>query len=129
METDWIIIKGQCPSKSNQYKIVTIKPKNRKPYSSLAKSKQVKAFEKLFIEQLKKYDKPETFGYFMISIFVYFDNVRSDIDNALKVLLDILQSQSWIINDSFCQEIRIQKKIDTINPRIRFKLYSTHERV
>lgn len=106
------VIHGQPPSKSNAYKIITIAG-----HSSLGKTKATKAYEQSFYMQCPMrgamLDKR-----FKMQCDVYFASDRPDLDNALKVLLDCLQSCKAIKNDRLCAEIHARKLIDKTDPRI-----------
>ena len=118
-----ITIYGQCPSKSNSYRI---------GYKGLYKTDKLKKYEKDFLLQLPK-AKSTIEGEFEIIILVYYDSRRPDIDNSLKVILDCLQKESYIPkgkyeikneryirNDNKCVNIDITKRLDKKNPRIMF---------
>lgn len=111
-----ITIYGKIPSKSNSYKIVT-----NGGHSSLAKTKAIKEYEKSFFLQCPmrgaNLDK-----YFKLSVDVFYENMRPDLDNCFKVLLDCLQQCKAIKNDRYCVEIHGRKLIDKINPRIEFTI-------
>lgn len=115
MQHKEITILGNVPSKSNQYKIITING-----HGSLAKSKPLKSYEESFIWQCGHYrglmiDKP-----FVFHIDVYYRSKRSDLDNAMKIVLDCLQKVKAIKNDNLCAKIVARKFIDKKNPRISF---------
>ena len=57
---------------------------------------------------------------FKLTVDVYFSSDRPDLDNALKVVEDCLQSCKAIKNDRLCAEIHARKLIDKENPRIEF---------
>lgn len=109
-----ITIRGKIPSKSNCYKVVTIGE-----HSSLAKTKAIKEYEQTFFLQCPmrgtNLDK-----YFKLSVDVYYENMRPDLDNCFKVLLDCLQQCKAIKNDRYCVEIHGRKLIDKQDPRIEF---------
>ena len=107
-----ITIYGQCPSKSNSYRI---------GYKGLYKTDKLKKYEKDFLLQLPK-AKSTIEGEFQIIILVYYDSRRPDIDNALKVILDCLQKAKYIKNDNKCVNIDITKRLDKKNPRVEFML-------
>jgi Holliday junction resolvase RusA-like endonuclease len=108
------IVKGQVPSKSNGYKIGG----NR-----LYKSKELKSYEESFAWQIPRSN--ESFqGKFGITLSVYFQSNRSDLDNSAKVILDCLQSAGIIKNDRNCFELQMTKHIDKINPRISIFIYT-----
>lgn len=115
------VVHGKVPSKSNCYKIITIGG-----HSSLAKTAAVKDFEKNFFVQcpyrsLKK-SQPTILGYFSIDINVFYENMRPDVDNACKVILDCLQSCNVIKNDRYCLSLHIQKFVDKVDPRIQISI-------
>lgn len=111
-----ITIHGKIPSKSNCYKVVTLYGK-----SSLAKTKAIKEYEQSFFLQCplrnKNIDK-----YFKLSVDVYYENMRPDLDNCFKVLLDCLQQCKAIKDDRYCVEIHGRKLIDKTDPRIEFTI-------
>lgn len=108
-----LTIKGQVPSKSNGYRIAN----NR-----LFKSKELKQYEESFAWQsakiLQEFD--EKFG---ITLTVYFQSNRSDLDNAAKVILDCLQTSGIIKNDRNCWQLQMTKQIDKLNPRVEIFIY------
>lgn len=59
---------------------------------------------------------------FRLDIDVYYSSDRPDLDNALKVVLDCLQSCKAIKNDRLCAEIHARKLIDKDRPRIEFEI-------
>jgi Holliday junction resolvase RusA-like endonuclease len=108
-----ITIKGQVPSKSNNYKIGN----NR-----LYKSVQLKEYEISFEWQIKKHKSQIITEPFEIWIDVYFQSNRSDLDNAAKVILDCLQTANIIENDRLCSVLVMRKHIDKLDPRIEFEI-------
>jgi Holliday junction resolvase RusA-like endonuclease len=117
------VIKGQVPSKSNCYKIITFKSKDAsKSHSSLAKTPALKQYEKDFFIQCNFYRNQNISGYFEIYVDVFYPNQRSDLDNSLKVLLDCLQVVNGIQNDNQCVRIVATKFLDKLNPRVEFKI-------
>lgn len=57
---------------------------------------------------------------FKLTMDVFFSSDRPDIDNSVKVILDMLQSSKVIKNDRLCSELHVRKLIDKKNPRIEF---------
>lgn len=110
------IIYGQPPSKSNSYRIVTIKG-----HGALAKTAAIKDYEQKFFLQCPYRGKMIN-GFFELYIDAYFHSNLPDLDNALKVILDCLQTCKAINNDRQCVKIVAQKFIDKNNPRIEFTL-------
>jgi Holliday junction resolvase RusA-like endonuclease len=111
-----ITIQGKIPSKSNSYKIITIAG-----HSSLGKQKVLKEYEQSFFLQCPLRGK-NIAGYFKLKVDVYYENMRPDLDNCLKILLDCLQQCKAIKNDRQCTEIHARKLIDKTNPRIEFEI-------
>ena len=110
------IILGQPPSKSNCYRIITIHG-----HASLSKANALKKYEAEFFKQCSLRDKNIS-NFFELYIDVFFHSNQPDLDNALKVVLDCLQSCKAIKNDRFCVKIEARKFIDKNNPRIEFSL-------
>lgn len=111
------IIQGQCPSKSNAYKIITING-----HASLTKQASLKLYEKSFYLQCNEYRNKMIKGLFELELNVYNGSQRPDLDNAMKVILDCLQSCKAIENDRNCVKITAQKFVDKTNPRIEFSI-------
>lgn len=61
-------------------------------------------------------------GFFELYVNVYYPSNRSDLDGALKCLLDSLQKVGAIKNDNKCVKIVAQKFIDKERPRVEFEL-------
>ena len=109
-----VTIIGKIPSKSNCYKVVTLNG-----HGSLAKQQVLKAYEKNFYLQCPMRGM-NIKGLFKLSVDVYHENMRPDLDNCFKVLLDCLQMCKVIQNDRQCVEIHARKLIDKHNPRVEF---------
>lgn len=108
-----ITIKGQVPSKSNGYRIA----RNR-----LFKSQELRQYEESFSWQSAKVLQ-EFHDKFGITLTVYFQSNRSDLDNAAKVILDCLQKSGIIKNDRNCWQLQMTKQIDKLNPRVEILIY------
>ena len=107
-------IYGKLPSKSNAYKIVTLYG-----HGSLVKQKVLKEYEKAFYLQCGLRNANIN-GFFKLIVDVYHENMRPDLDNGMKILLDCLQGCKAIKNDRQCVEIHARKLIDKNNPRVEF---------
>lgn len=120
----WQSITGNVPSKSNCYRIIILKNKDKsKQHGSLAKTQELRDYEKSFAYQCTGYKNKNIDVPFKIEANVYYDSRRPDLDNSLKVVLDCLQSVGAIKNDNLCDEIHVKKmKVDKQNPRIEFRL-------
>ena len=113
---DKITIHGKIPSESNSYKVVTIGG-----HSSLAKTKAIKEYEQTFYIQCPMRGAMID-NYFKLNVDVFYENMRPDLDNRFKVLLDCLQQCKVIKNDRYCVEIHGRKLVDKVNPRIEFTI-------
>lgn len=111
------IIYSQPPSKSNQYRIVTVRG-----HGTLAKTKALKEYEKKFFLQCGAYRNKSISGFFELYVDVYFHSNQPDLDNAMKCLLDCLQMCNAIKNDRQCVKIVANKFIDKVNPRLEFTI-------
>ena len=110
------IIHGQPPSKSNTNKIICING-----HYTIGKGTEAKKYEEQFFMQCGLRNK-KIESRFKLHVDVYFRSDRSDLDNALKVILDCLQSCKAIVNDRQCTEINARKLIDKFDPRIEFTI-------
>lgn len=117
MDYGWQTILGNCPSKSNCYKII-----KRGAHADMAKADGLVKFEKLFYMQCGKYRNLNLDSFFEFHCKVYYPSMRSDLDNSLKIQLDCLQLAKAIKNDNKCVKIIAEKFIDKINPRVEFKI-------
>lgn len=111
-----VVIRGKIPSKANCYKVITICG-----HGSLGKTEAIKEYERAFFLQCQLRDKMIS-GYFKLTVDVFYENMRPDLDNCLKVLLDCLQQCRAIKNDRNCVDICARKLIDKADPRIEFTI-------
>jgi Holliday junction resolvase RusA-like endonuclease len=148
------VIVGNPPAKSNCYIIIKLKTKAEgtvtcpecggytlvpqcgecngtgevqkevNEHYSLAKSKQLKEYERNFILQCTRYRNAHINVAFEIELDCHFANKRSDLDNAMKIILDCLQSVEAISNDNLCERIVTNKFVDKNNPRIEFTIHA-----
>jgi len=112
-----VTIPGNVPSKSNCYKIITLNG-----HGSLAKTPALKKYEESFLWQCGAYRNANIDTMFEFNVRVFYPSKRSDLDNAMKVLLDMLQKAKAITNDNLCAKIVAEKFIDKINPRVEFSI-------
>ena len=117
MKIQEFTIMGNCPSKSNCYKVIRLG--NR---CGLGKQKKLEQYEKSFKDQMLNYKYDLIEGNFKFIIDVYYDSRRPDLDNSLKVVLDCLQKVKAIKNDNKCLEIVAKKHLDKENPRVKFTI-------
>lgn len=112
--SEFVTIRGNCPSKSNSYRIGSFR---------LFKTNALTKYENDFFIQCNQYRNKNIPGYFELHVNVYYPNQRSDLDNSLKVILDVLQNRVKAIkNDNKCVKIVAEKYLDKKDPRIEFKL-------
>lgn len=116
------IILGDIVSKSNSYRIVTFRSKdpNKKSFSHLAKTKELKQYEKDFAVQCRIYRNLNLSEPFKLVADIYYPNRRKDLDGAAKCLLDSLQEAGAITNDNLLEELILRRHIDAKNPRVEF---------
>lgn len=115
------VIVGQTPSKSNSYIVI-----RRDDHSSLGKSDALIRYERQFFMQCSLRRKGIT-SRFKLTVDVFFRSDRSDLDNAMKIILDCLQGCGAIKNDRQCVELHARKFIDKKNPRIEFEIEEQYE--
>ena len=110
------IIYGQPPSKSNCYRVITIRG-----HGSLGKTTALNDYERKFFMQCSLRGANINTR-FKLKVDVFFKSDQPDLDNAFKIILDCLQSCKAIKNDRLCAEIHARKFIDKINPRVEFEI-------
>ena len=109
---------GQVVSKANNYQVGNNKHGNR----YIIKSPEIRAYERSFSQQCKIYRDRFINGRFTLFIAVYESSLRFDLDNALKTILDCLQSVNAITNDKLCVKIVAEKRLDKNNPRVVYAI-------
>lgn len=109
---------GQVVSKANNYQVGNDKHGNR----YIIKSPEIRAYERSFYRQCKIYRDRFINGRFTLFIAVYESSLRYDLDNALKTILDCLQSVNAITNDNLCVKIVAEKRLDKDNPRVVYAI-------
>lgn len=95
---------------------------SKRSHASLAKTKELKDYERSFADQCGFYAGKNIQGEFKLEMVVFYPSRRADLDNSLKIVLDCLQANKAIENDRYCDEINVKRKVDKDNPRIEFKL-------
>ena len=116
METGWVTIPGNVPSKSNCYRIVKVKGT-----MTIGKTDALESYEMSFFWQcpIRNLNISKQFEFYAR---VFYPSMRSDIDNSLKVLLDCLQHTKTLKNDNLCVKVVAEKFVDKNNPRVEFKI-------
>lgn len=109
-------ISGKLPSKSNAYRIITVAG-----HASLGKTRALREYERAFYLQCPCRGA-NIGGWFKLSVRVFHENNRPDLDNGLKILLDCLQACKVIKNDRQCTEIHAYKYVDKRNPRVEIEI-------
>lgn len=109
-----VTIYGKVPSKANNYKVgdgVFYKPK------------AITDYENAFFLQCNQYRNRNIQGFFELYLDVYYPSNRSDLDGALKLILDVLQRKvNAIKNDNKMVKLVANKYVDKINPRVELEL-------
>lgn len=108
------VILGNPVSKSNNYR--------SNKGGNFFTTDKVKNYNKSFWAQCEVYRNRGINKPFIIELDIYFKSILSDIDNPLKCILDNLQMCGAIMNDRLCYKMIVNKYIDSVNPRIEFKL-------
>lgn len=112
------IIRGQIISKANNYQ--SVPGSNGKP--RIIKTERIRRYENSFVAQCKIYKDAQINIPFHLDLTVWESNKTYDLDNAIKTVLDCLQYVRAITNDNLCERITATKKIDNLNPRIKFAI-------
>lgn len=112
------VILGNIVGKANHYMAVPDGAGGKR----IIKDEAIRAYEKSFKEQCKIYADKYVLGSFGLVADVYFSSSRSDLDNAIKTLLDCLQSCGAFADDNKCISIEARKHIDREQPRVRYAL-------
>jgi len=110
-------VNGTVVSKSNSYRIITING-----HGSLTKTTAMKKYEESFLWQVGKIRDANIDIPFELYLDVWFPSKRSDLDGALKAILDCMQKAKIIKNDNNCCKLLARKFIDKDNPRIEFRI-------
>lgn len=114
-------IQGDVPSKSNCYKIITLRYRDGRTISRLGKTTKLQQYERSFALQCRgkglHISEP-----FSCEIDVFFGNRQKDIDNASKCILDCLTQNDVIKDDVLCRELVLRKHIDRKRPRANITL-------
>lgn len=119
------IILGVVPAKSNCY----IVAKNREGRYYMAKSEEMRRYERSFIKQCKVYAGAGIDQQFELHLRVYYPDYTHDLDNSLKGVLDCLQYVGAITDDNLCTKIVATRHHDRQRPRIEFELIVHNEQV
>lgn len=117
------VIHGQIIAKANHYQAVP----SRNGEKRIIKDEKIRAYERSFIEQCKKYRDRRISSRFRLFVRVWHSSVRFDLDNSLKTLLDCLQMVGAITDDKLCFQIEAEKRIDKYHPRVEFALLEVNE--
>ncbi len=116
------IIYGFCPGKASHY-IVACNPANGERH--ISKDGVIRAYEKSFVEQCKVYKDRMIDRPFHFIVDVYCPDYRTDIDGALKTLLDCCQYANCIKDDRHCVKIDATRHYDPVRPRVEFAIIET----
>ncbi len=101
------VIFGNVVSKANHY----LNTKH-----GIIKDVRIRSYEKRFKMQCKHKGANINVP-FRLSVSVFYDSKKCDLDNSLKTILDCLQDNEVISNDNLCVEIVARKAIDKQHPK------------
>lgn len=118
------VIHGQIVGKSNNYQVIPDKAAGGR---RIIKTEKLRAYERSFDAQCKIYRNRLISCRFKFVAVIYQSNMRFDIDNSVKTVLDCLQYARAITDDSFCVKLDIEKRIDPQRPRIEFGIEPINE--
>ena len=93
----------------------------------IIKDSKIRAYEKSFQLQCRRYKNKHIDSPFMLDVTVYYDNAKYDLDISLKSLLDCLQYVDAITDDNLCYHIQATKRIDKSRPRVEFRIQEINE--
>jgi Holliday junction resolvase RusA-like endonuclease len=110
---------GQVIAKANHYLVV---PDSHNGGKRLIKDDELRAYEKLFIQQCVIYKDRCINRPFKLVIDVFQSSNRFDLDNSLKTILDLLQYVHAISDDNLCMKIEATKHIDRERPRVVYSI-------
>lgn len=127
------VVKGQVPSKSNCYSIVTIPRRNKASFTHLAKKPELKRYELSFARQVPIEFRAGQVGHFVAILHVFESSRRPDLDNAGKVVFDCLQKVTdrkypevnltgVIANDRYLRNYHVFWGLAPNNPRVRIQI-------
>ena len=116
-------IHGQIIAKANHYQAVPGKFGAKR----IIKDEKIRAYERSFMEQCKKYRNRRISTRFRLFVRVWHSSVRFDLDNSLKTLLDCLQMAGAITDDNLCFQREAEKRIDKRYPRDEYALQEVNE--
>lgn len=111
------VIYGDVPSKSNSYGLTVIAGR-----AKMYKTARLKEYEDQFFMECNQRGRMIK-SFFGMRMDVYYSSLRPDMDNALKIILDCLQTCKVIKNDRYLAELMQAKFKDRQKPRIEFGLY------
>ena len=112
-------IYGQILAKANHYQAV---PDQSTGGRRIILDEAFRRYAQSFYSQCKMYRDKYIRGAFRLMVDVYHSNMRFDLDNSLKTLLDLLQDVHAIEDDNRCVTIIANKHIDRNNPRVTFSI-------
>ena len=109
---------GQIIPKANNYLAVPDSDGGRR----IIKNDAIRDYERSFCLQCIKYKDKRISSRFRLFAEIWQRSFRFDLDNSLKTLLDCLQYVGAITDDNLCVEIVARKRIDPVNPRVKFAI-------
>jgi Holliday junction resolvase RusA-like endonuclease len=112
------VVYGNIPSSTNS--------RVKAHWGGWIKSKPCRDYEKSFVAQIPEPARIQYAGPVEISLVIFFRRRTSDL--AIKFFQDLLQQSGILKNDNQVMRYRrLEKKLDSKNPRIEFSIYALEE--
>lgn len=123
--TEFETIFGKIPSEADSYKVVAdgFSASGKK----LVKSDRVYAYEHAFMQQCSQYANRLLLGRFRLIVTIYDDTENGSTANALRIVLNCLQSVKAVADQNKCTELVARKIVDVRHPRVEFALQEVTE--
>lgn len=118
----WETIFGEVVAKANHYLAVKDGKGGR-----IIKDRKIRAYEASFCKQCNIYKDKQINDDFTLYLRVYYRNMKHDLDNSIKTILDCLQMVGAIVDDNKCVTIEATKCKDVYQPRITFAIQPQHD--
>lgn len=108
---------------SSQPRWITVRGKplsvNQATYGKKVKTQAYRDYETGLIHTLPDIDIPE--GKLTLKLYVTYARASSDIDNALKPFIDVLQKR-YSFNDNRIHKLLVEKRVDKEKEGLKFKI-------
>lgn len=99
---------------------------NQATYGKKTKTQQYRDYERELIGSLPDLPIPKT-GKLLLKLIVTYARASSDIDNALKPFIDVLQKR-YDFNDNRIYKLSVEKRVDKEKEGLKFQIKEIEER-